>query len=79
MTQTAQNKYYTTDDVHEKVILVGIALNRIEETQSSLDELGDLAATAGATVLGRLIQNREAPHPGTYLGKGKDRGAFHND
>ena len=71
MTQTAQNKYYTTDDVHEKVILVGIALNRIEETQSSLDELGDLAATAGASVLGRLIQNREAPHPGTYLGKGK--------
>lgn len=30
-----------------------------------------MAATAGAVTVGRLIQNREAPHPGTYLGKGK--------
>ncbi|MBP3702042.1 MAG: GTPase HflX, partial [Lachnospiraceae bacterium] len=27
--------------------------------------------TAGAVTVGRIIQNREKPHPGTYLGKGK--------
>ena len=42
-----------------------------DDTVSSLDELSELAATAGAVTVGRLIQNREAPHPGTYLGKGK--------
>ena len=39
--------------------------------EASLDELGELADTAGAVVLGRVIQNREAAHPGTYIGKGK--------
>lgn len=39
--------------------------------EESLDELGELAATAGAAVAGRIIQNREAVHPGTYIGKGK--------
>ena len=39
--------------------------------EESLDELGELAATAGAYVAGRIIQNREAIHPGTYIGKGK--------
>ena len=56
----------------EKVILVGVALDgREEETKESLDELEDLADTAGAVTVGKLIQNREKIHPGTYLGKGK--------
>lgn len=37
----------------------------------SLDELEELVNTAGAQVVGRTIQNREAVHPGTYVGKGK--------
>jgi len=36
-----------------------------------LDELGRLADTAGATVVGVLTQQLDRPHPGTYLGKGK--------
>ena len=40
-------------------------------TDESLDELEELAKTAGAVTVGRLIQNREMIHPGTYLGKGK--------
>ena len=41
------------------------------DTESCLDELGDLAKTAGAEVVGRLIQKREAINRATYLGKGK--------
>ena len=37
----------------------------------SLDELSELAKTAKAAVVGRLIQPRESAHPGTYIGKGK--------
>ena len=42
-----------------------------DDTESSLDELEELVKTAGGVVAGRLIQNREKIHPGTYLGKGK--------
>lgn len=41
------------------------------DTESCLDELGDLAKTAGAEVVGRLIQKREAINRATYLGNGK--------
>lgn len=53
------------------MILVGVSFMEGEDTEQSLDELEELAYTAGAQAVGRLIQNREAPHPGTYLGKGK--------
>jgi GTP-binding protein HflX len=36
-----------------------------------LEELGRLADTAGAQVVGQLTQQLDRPHPGTYLGKGK--------
>ena len=36
-----------------------------------LEELGRLADTAGAVVVGILTQQLDRPHPGTYLGKGK--------
>jgi GTP-binding protein HflX len=53
------------------VILVGISLREDDDTEDSLDELGELAETAGAKVLGSVIQSREHIHPGTYLGAGK--------
>ena len=55
----------------ERVILVGVQLADGDDTQASLDELQELATTAGAMTVGRIIQNREKAHPGTYLGKGK--------
>lgn len=55
----------------ERVILVGVQLADGDDTNASLDELEELADTAGALTVGRIIQNREKPHPGTYLGKGK--------
>ena len=36
-----------------------------------LDELAGLAETAGAKIVGRFLQNREKPHPRTFIGPGK--------
>ena len=55
----------------EKVILIGVSTREDEDVEASLCELAELADTAGAEVLGQVIQNREAIHPGTYIGKGK--------
>ena len=55
----------------ERVILVGIQTGDSDPAEASLDELGELAKTAGAVVVGRMIQNREQMHPATYIGKGK--------
>lgn len=71
MADYVDNKYYITDDVQEKVILVGVSSGSGDDTEASVDELGELAKTAGAVVVGKLIQKREAVHPGTYIGKGK--------
>lgn len=63
---------YKTEKETERVILVGVDTGDGEfDTESCLDELGDLAKTAGAEVVGRLIQKREAINRATYLGKGK--------
>jgi GTP-binding protein HflX len=39
--------------------------------EESLDELRRLAATAGVTVVGELVQQRRHPDPTTLIGKGK--------
>jgi GTP-binding protein HflX len=63
---------YDTDKEIERVILVGVDTGDNEfDAESCLDELGDLAKTAGAEVVGRMIQRREAIQRTTYLGKGK--------
>ncbi|HJB82392.1 MAG TPA: GTPase HflX [Candidatus Mediterraneibacter intestinavium] len=62
---------YEMKETKEKVILVGVDTGGEEPEEASLDELAELAKTAGAQVAGRLIQARENIHPGTYIGKGK--------
>lgn len=62
---------YDLKQEEERFILVGVQLDDNEPAEESLDELEALAKTAGAAVSGRLIQNREAVHPVTYIGKGK--------
>jgi len=59
------------DTVEERVILVGVQKSDAENMEESLDELAELVKTAGAYPVGRLIQNREKIHPGTYIGTGK--------
>jgi len=58
-------------DIQEKVILVGVSTDDNDDTQKSLDELEELALTAGAVTVGRVVQNLDQIHPGTYVGKGK--------
>ncbi len=62
---------YEIKEQEERVILVGIALSENDLTDESLDELAELARTAKAAVVGRLVQGREKIHPTTYVGKGK--------
>lgn len=66
--QTVQNE---AGKETEKVILVGVATGGEKTAEQSLNELADLARTAGAAVAGKMIQVRESAHPGTYIGKGK--------
>ena len=61
---------YNTDNETERVILIGVQLEE-DDTIKSLDELAELARTAGAETVGRIIQSREYAHPSTYIGKGK--------
>ncbi len=64
-------KVLSTQDIVEKVILVGVRLDNGEDEESLLDELEELVKTAGGVVAGRIIQSRDQFHPATYIGKGK--------
>ena len=55
----------------EGAVLVGHAGRDGAHVKASLDELANLAGTAGARVLDRVIQRRGSVHPGTFIGKGK--------
>ena len=57
----------------EKIVLVGVVVPPAteESVEAGLDELALLVDTAGADVVARTIQRRQAPDPATYVGKGK--------
>ncbi len=56
----------------ERAWLVGMVDTRADPRDGAhLDELENLAETAGAVVVGRTIQKRERPDPSTYVGSGK--------
>ena len=59
------------EDIEERVVLVGVSEQDGDDADDSLSELAELVKTAGATVVGTLIQRREKIHPGTYVGTGK--------
>ena len=55
----------------ERVVLVAVEYNENEDSDAYLDELSELAKTAGAETVGRLVQKRETVSSSTYIGKGK--------
>jgi len=59
--------------IREKIVLVGVGLpgDDEESVEASLDELELLVDTAGADVVARLTQQRQAPDHTWYVGKGK--------
>lgn len=58
-------------EAEERVILVAVRKSDKENTEQSLDELCELASTAGAVTVARVIQNLDNFNPATYIGKGK--------
>ncbi|MBN2566273.1 MAG: GTPase HflX [Candidatus Eisenbacteria bacterium] len=76
-----KRKYVPKDEL---AILIGVSLpsTRTEEEHESLDELAQLARSAGATVVERFVQNRTRIDGTTYIGSGmiervKAAAAFH--
>ncbi len=68
----ARFEHHSTAFVPERAILVGVDLGRSEWLlEDSLAELGRLAQTDGAEVVGTLTQRLDAPVPKTFIGKGK--------
>lgn len=58
----------------ERALLIGAprkGRNAKHRTAEHLEELARLADTAGAVVVGEVVQQIERPNPATYLGKGK--------
>lgn len=56
----------------EKAVLVGVILpGSNADPRDPLGELSSLAKTAGAKVVGRIIQRRHKVDAGTYIGSGK--------
>lgn len=57
----------------ERIVIVGVTLPGMtdDETEESMDELAMLVDTAGADVVARLVQRRDAPDHTWYVGKGK--------
>ncbi|MDD6216130.1 MAG: GTPase HflX, partial [Roseburia sp.] len=62
---------YKIEEIEEKVLLIGVSEQEGDDAEDSLTELAELVKTAGATVVGTLIQKRELIHPGYYVGTGK--------
>lgn len=62
---------YENEQMEEKVILIGVSEQEGDDAEDSLAELAELVKTAGAVVVGTLIQKRESIYPGTYVGTGK--------
>lgn len=65
------SEMYEIKEKEERLILVAVATTDGDDTAESLDELEELAKTAGAVTVAKVIQNRDSVHPGTYIGKGK--------
>ena len=59
--------------VREKIVIVGVQLpgSTEESVDASLDELELLVDTAGADVVERMVQRRDAPDHTWFIGKGK--------
>ncbi|HVR69251.1 MAG TPA: GTPase HflX [Vicinamibacteria bacterium] len=57
----------------ESALLVGISSGRQARirTEASMEELGELARSAGASVVGTVIQERARKDPATLIGRGK--------
>lgn len=70
-------EYHINEDEKERAILIGIEtskgkiINNKSEAERSLDELEELADTAGAQVIHKVIQKKNKKDPAFLIGRGK--------
>lgn len=66
---------FVSEEKPERAVLVGLDRGHDSFTdadaEESLNELKELADTAGAESVGKMLQKRTAPDPETFLGSGK--------
>lgn len=63
-------EFYENSQEPEVAVLVGIDMG-LYNAQVSMDELEELARTAGAVVAAKIIQKRDKPDSATYVGAGR--------
>ena len=63
-------EFYENKQDPEKAVLIAVDTGEYD-CDISLDELEELAETAGAEVVGRMSQKRDKPDSGTFLGSGR--------
>lgn len=61
-------------ELEERVILAAVSTSETDMAERSLDELKELADTAGAKTVGRVTQNRGKRSSGNLSGKRKTAG-----
>ena len=75
--QALRDRMQTLDQEAERVVLVGMKsrdnrqLNGAGESEVSFAELEELAATAGAVVVGKVMQMKDVRNASTLIGQGK--------
>ncbi len=62
--------FYENSQEPEVAVLVGIDMG-LYNAEVSMDELEELARTAGAVVAAKIIQKRDKPDSATYVGSGR--------
>ncbi len=74
--RTSPSLLHSNEHEEEKAILVGLesggkTINGKTEGERLLEELEELAATAGANVLGKVLQKKQVVDSAFYIGRGK--------
>lgn len=67
----SHSNMHSLEKATNKAILVGVELNKSDDTMASLDELKGLATTAGIEVIDKVYQKRNKPDGKYYIGEGK--------
>jgi GTP-binding protein HflX len=75
---SARDNIYENEEEAENAILVGLETSQsrlenvsVKDAQNSLEELEELAKTAGAVVVDKVLQKKQTEDSAYYIGKGK--------
>lgn len=72
MTEVTYKQSYSTEEIKEKALLIGVHTQVSEyDFESTMSELEALSETCGLEVKATLTQNLNDIHPRHYMGKGK--------